>query len=203
MSASRGQKSSILSHAGRRLLDRRGFLAQTATGLPGIALAHLLAQHGALGASAAIGQAESGPFRPAIDPAHPFAARRPPLSAKAKNVLVIFCSGACSSLDTWDYKPELVRRHDQPMPGNSQLVTFQGENGNLIKSPYTFRPHGQSGKMTSDLLPRLGELAIGHLRFGGAKVGRILPLPLLRRLLTGRGRSRQVGWDRSFAQQCP
>jgi hypothetical protein len=30
-----------------------------------------------------------------------------------------------------------------------------------------------------------------------------LPLPLLRRLLTGRGRSRQVGWDRSFAQQCP
>src|SRR5580700_10605625 len=112
VSASRGQKSSILSHAGRRLLDRRGFLAQTATGLPGIALAHLLARDGALGASTTIGRAESGPFRPAIDPAHPFAARRPPLPAKAKNVLVIFCSGACSSIDSFDYKPELIRRHD-------------------------------------------------------------------------------------------
>ena len=67
--------------------------------------------------------------------------------------------GACSQIDTLDYKPELIRRHDQPMPGSEKLVTFQGENGNLIKSPYAFRPRGESGKMTSDLLPQLGELA--------------------------------------------
>ncbi len=160
--SARYQQSSPLSYAGRRLLDRRGFLAQTATGLSGIALAHLLARDGALGAASAptAPAADSrGPFRPAIDPAHPFAARRSPLPAPAKNVLVIFCSGACSSIDTFDYKPELIRRHDQPMPGSAGLVTFQGANGNLIKSPYTFRPRGQSGKMTSDLLPRLGELA--------------------------------------------
>jgi hypothetical protein len=140
------------------LLDRRGFLSQTVSGLSGIALAHLLARDGALGAASTGSFSANGPFRPAIDPAHPFAARRPPLTARAKNVLVIFCSGACSSLDTWDYKPELIRRHDQPMPGNAGLVTFQGQNGNLIKSPYKFRPRSQSGKMTSDLLPRLGEL---------------------------------------------
>jgi hypothetical protein len=159
VSATRRHDSSILSHSGRRLLDRRGFLAQSGNGLSGIALAHLLARDGALGASSATARSESGPFRPAIDPAHPFASRRAPLPAKAKNVLVIFCSGACSSIDTWDYKPELIRHHDQPMPGSSGLVTFQGENGNLVKSPYAFRPRGQSGKMTSDLLPRLGELA--------------------------------------------
>ncbi len=159
MPARRGQKSSVLSNSGRRMLDRRGFLAQTATGLSGIALAHLLARDGALGASTTKTTAANTPFRPAIDPAHPFAPRQSPLPARAKNVLVIFCSGACSSIDTWDYKPELIRRHDQPMPGSAQLVTFQGENGNLIKSPYAFRPRGQSGKMTSDLLPRLGELA--------------------------------------------
>jgi hypothetical protein len=150
MSSTPNQNSTSISHAGRGLLDRRRFLAQTATGLSGIALAHLLCGEGALGASS---------DRPAIDPAHPLAPRRPPLEAKAKNVLVIFCSGACSHLDTWDYKPELIRRHDQPMPGGAQLVTFQGANGNLVKSPYTFRPRGESGKMTSDLLPRLGALA--------------------------------------------
>ena len=38
---------------------------------------------------------------------------------------MIFCSGACSHIDTWDYKPELIRRHGQPMPGGP-AVTFRG-----------------------------------------------------------------------------
>jgi hypothetical protein len=78
---------------------------------------------------------------------------------RAKNVLVIFCSGACSHIDTWDYKPELIKRHGEPMPGSDKLITFQGEQGTLVKSPYEFRPRGESGKMTSDLLPQLGALA--------------------------------------------
>jgi hypothetical protein len=45
------------------------------------------------------------------------------------------------------------------MPGSEKLVTFQGEQGSLVKSPYEFRPRGQCGKMTSELLPKLGELA--------------------------------------------
>jgi hypothetical protein len=45
------------------------------------------------------------------------------------------------------------------MPGNGEkLITFQGENGNLIQPQWEFRPRGQCGKMTSDLLPQLGEL---------------------------------------------
>ena len=72
---------------------------------------------------------------------------------------MIFCSGAVSQLDTFDYKPELIKRHGQPMPGGEKLITFQGEQGNLTKSPWEFRPYGQSGKMVSDLVPHLGELA--------------------------------------------
>ena len=45
------------------------------------------------------------------------------------------------------------------MPGAEGLVTFQGQQGNLTKSPWEFRPKGQSGKMVSDLVPHLGALA--------------------------------------------
>ncbi|HUE13710.1 MAG TPA: hypothetical protein VMR25_06065, partial [Planctomycetaceae bacterium] len=79
MSTTNGQGSTFVSHAGRSLLDRRRFLAQTGTGLSAVALAHLLGRDGALGATTN--------FRPAIDPAHPLAPRLPPLEAKAKNVL--------------------------------------------------------------------------------------------------------------------
>ena len=146
-----------LSHAGRRLLDRRSFLAESTSGLGAIALSSLIARQGALSAGRSP-EGDGCPIRPEIDPARPHAPRSSHLPARANNVLVIFCSGACSHIDTWDYKPELVRRHEQPMPGSEKLVTFQGEQGNLIKSPYAFRPRGECGKMTSDLLPRMGEL---------------------------------------------
>src|SRR5690606_23885723 len=60
---------------------------------------------------------------------------------------------------TFDFKPELIRRHGQPMPGAESLVTFQGGQGNLTRSPWEFKPRGESGKMVSELVPMLGELA--------------------------------------------
>jgi hypothetical protein len=74
-------------------------------------------------------------------------------------VLVIFCAGACSHIDTFDYKPELERLHHQPMPGGDKLITFQGEQGTLQKSLWPFRPRGESGKMISTLVDHLGEHA--------------------------------------------
>ncbi len=146
-----------VSAAGRDLLDRRQFLAHTVSGLGGIALAQMLAEQGLLAAEPAT--ASKTPIRPVIDPLRPHAPRPSHFPARAKNVLVLFCSGAISQMDTFDYKPELIKRDGEPMPGSSGLITFQGENGNLTRSPYVFRPRGKSGKMTSDLLPRLGDLA--------------------------------------------
>jgi hypothetical protein len=142
-----------LSLAGHHLLDRRSFLADAGTGLAGIALASLLAERGMLRA------ADTGPVRPRIDPTAPLAPRPPHFAPKAKRVLTVFCSGAVSHLDTFDYKPELVKRDGRPLPGGEKLVTFQGENGNLVKPIWKFKPRGQSGKMVSDLLPNLAELA--------------------------------------------
>ena len=45
------------------------------------------------------------------------------------------------------------------MPGGDKLITFQGEQGNLTQSPWEFKPRGQSGKMISELVPHLGDLA--------------------------------------------
>jgi len=94
-----------------------------------------------------------------VRPDDPLAPRAPHFAPKAKRVLTIFCSGALSHVDTFDYKPELVKWHDTPMPGASGLVTFQGEQGNLVRPLWEFKRHGESGKPVSDLLPRLAELA--------------------------------------------
>jgi len=136
------------------MLDRRSFLQFAGTGLAGVALASLLDGQGLLAA-----EKDRSPIRPQIRPQSPLAARSPHFAPRAKKVLLIFCSGACSHLDSWDYKPELIKRDGQPMPGSEKLITFQGENGNLVKSPYEFKPRGQSGKYISDLFPHLAELA--------------------------------------------
>ena len=115
--------------------------------LGSIALASLLNRDGLLAAEP-----------PQIDAARPFASRPPHFPARAKNVLVIFCAGAVSQLETWDYKPELIKHDGQPLPGGP-AVTFQGPAGNLARRPVPFRPRGQTGKMVSDMLPHLAELA--------------------------------------------
>ena len=144
-------KDDTISNAGRWLLNRRDFLRHGGTGLGGIALLALLAEQKLLAA-------DKSPIRPQWSPQHPNAPRPPHFAAKAKNVVVIFCSGACAHLETWDYKPELIKRHGQPLPGSDKLITFQGENGNLTKPHWEFKPRGQTGKMVSDLLPNLAEL---------------------------------------------
>jgi hypothetical protein len=142
-----------VSRPGLDLLSRRGFLSHTGSGLGSVALASLLASDGLLA------DENLGPIRPEIDSAKPYAARKAHFPGKAKNVLVIFVSGALSHVDTFDYKPDLIKYDGKPMPGADKLVTFQGENGNLTRPIRDFKPRGKSGKMTSDLLPQLGSLA--------------------------------------------
>ncbi|MCR9208574.1 MAG: DUF1501 domain-containing protein [bacterium] len=126
--------------------SRRQFLASAGGGLS------------ALGVAAALAESSHGPA-PEIDPANPYEPRPSHFPAKAKNVIVVFCSGALSHVDTFDFKPELERLHGQPMPGNENLVSFQGPNGNLTRPLWKFRPRGESGKMISDLVPHIGEMA--------------------------------------------
>ena len=134
-----------------RLLDRRAFLGEMGTGLGSIALACLLMESQSRSASA-LDTAQTK----AVSPVAP---RPPHFPAKAKRVLQIFCPGAVSQMDTFEYKPELQARHGQPMPGLTGVSSFQGGNGNLMRSPWEWRQHGQSGKWISDLFPHLAECA--------------------------------------------
>jgi hypothetical protein len=124
-------------------IGRRELLGQMATGLGGIALACLLGE-------------EAGAAPVAGSEANPLAPHQPHFQPKAKRVIQVFCPGAVSQLDTFDYKPELIKRHGQPL-GGEQVVTFQGANGNLLKSPWGWKQHGQSGKWVTDNLPHLAE----------------------------------------------
>ena len=135
-----------LSRSGRRLLQRRDFLSNSVGALSSIALANLLDSDRLLASQ-----------RPVIDSSDPYAARQPHYPAKAKNVVVIFCAGAVSQLETWDYKPELIKQDGKPLEGGP-AVTFQGPAGNLARPQYEFRQRGQTGKWVSDLVPHLAEL---------------------------------------------
>jgi hypothetical protein len=145
--------------SGRHLLSRRGLLGDMAMGLSGIALAKLLAEDNLLAQDGERGVSRQQAMAPDIDPARPHAARQPHFPARASQVVMVFCSGAISPLDTFDYKPELIKRDGQPMPGGNDLVTFQGKQGNLTRSPWKFKPRGESGKMVSELVDQLGEHA--------------------------------------------
>jgi len=81
-------------------LDRRHFLSQATGALGSVALASLLADDRWCRADES-----GGPIRPTILPQAPLRARAPHFAPKAKRVLMIFCSGALSHVDTWDYKP--------------------------------------------------------------------------------------------------
>lgn len=79
---------------------------------------------------------------------------------KAKRVLWLFINGGPSHVDTWDYKPELTRRHGQELEGfDKRTGFFSNEVGALLKSPFEFSPRGESGKLVSEIFPFLGEHA--------------------------------------------
>lgn len=118
------------------LPSRRDFLAGLPTGLAEIGLFTLLA-------GGAKGKESSS-----VD-----GAKRP--EAKAQRVLQIFCPGAASHIDLWEHKPALAQYAGQPLPGEQNAVTFQGKNGNLMPSPWPFKPAGQVGKPLTTLLPHL------------------------------------------------
>ncbi len=86
----------------------------------------------------------------------PLAPRPPQLKTRAKSVIWLFMNGGPSQVDTWDYKPELIRRHGQELPGFDKKTGFFTDSvGPLMKSPFAWAQHGQSGTWASDLFPHL------------------------------------------------
>ncbi|MEO0447876.1 MAG: DUF1501 domain-containing protein, partial [Verrucomicrobiota bacterium] len=141
-----------LTPHGRRLLDRRHFMGQAGLGFGALGLANLLASE-----DDPTNFSGKTPIRPDLDPNNPYSPRGAHFSMPAKQVLVIYCPGAVSHVDTFDYKPDLAKYHGQKPPG-IPAVTFEGPTGNIAKPFWDFKPRGQTGKMVSDLLPNMAEL---------------------------------------------
>jgi Protein of unknown function (DUF1501) len=128
--------------------DRRDFLRRTGSGFGMLALASLMGEENA---SRVVG-ATSGS---AINPLAPRPAHFP---AKAQNVIWLFMNGGPSQVDTWQYKPELEKHDGQELPGFDKNTGFFVEQvGPLMKSPFKFDRHGQSGTWVSEIFPNMAQ----------------------------------------------
>ena len=78
---------------------------------------------------------------------------------KAKRVIQLFMAGAASHLDMFDFKPALVKHHGEKSDFGEHVEAFQNGLGPWMKSPFDFKPYGQSGKLLSDIVAPLGPMA--------------------------------------------
>ncbi|HWE51142.1 MAG TPA: DUF1501 domain-containing protein [Bryobacteraceae bacterium] len=76
---------------------------------------------------------------------------------KVKRVIFLFMNGGLSTIDAFDPKPMLTKYDGQPMPGGS--ISTERRTGELMKSPFEFKKHGQCGMDVSELWPHLAEVA--------------------------------------------
>ena len=124
-------------------VSRRQMLRQCCAGFGNLAL---------LGLMSSIERAAAGQV------VSPLAAHPPMFAPRAKRIIFLFMHGGPSHVDTFDYKPILIRDSGKPLPFAKPRVQF-AKTSNLHRSPWAFRPYGQSGAMISDLFPLVGACA--------------------------------------------
>jgi hypothetical protein len=75
--------------------------------------------------------------------------------ARAKRCVFLFMTGGPSQMDTFDPKPELVRRHGQEIV----LERRRGEErvSTILGSKRSFTRYGETGQWCCDLLPRIAK----------------------------------------------
>ncbi len=117
-------------------LSRRQLLSQAAVGFGSLALTSLLAREGQAAAE------------------NPLATKAGHFAAHAKRIIFLFMKGGPSHVDTFDPKPMLDRDDGKPFPLAKPRVQF-ATTGNLLKSPWKFQQHGESGPWVSELFPHL------------------------------------------------
>lgn len=127
---------------------RRQFFSECGIGVGKIALASLVANGVARGASAA--------------PPNPLAVRPSDVPAKAKRVIYLFMAGAPSQLDLFDHRPALKQYDGQPVPASvvkDQRYAFIKPDAALMSSRFSFARYGASGAELSEMLPHLATVA--------------------------------------------
>src|SRR5712691_4547016 len=127
-------------------LTRRELLIRSGLGFGAIGLASLMRQTGLLEATPAMAASESG--------LNPLAPKHPHFPAKAKRVIHLFMNGGPSHVDTFDPKPLLDTYHGKELPFN---LATERKTGAAFRSPFRFRPRGESGIEVSELFEHTAE----------------------------------------------
>ncbi len=117
---------------------RRQMLQAASAGFGYLAFVDLLARAGTSG----------------LNPLAPKSGHHPP---RAKRVIFLFMHGGPSHVDTFDYKPELIRRDGQELPFEPAKGTTVSRK--LLKPLWKFRQHGESGLYISELFPEVAKHA--------------------------------------------
>ena len=120
-------------------------LARCANGFGALALAALMSDR-AYGEAATAPSARAGPLEP----------RPPHFPARATSAIFLYMDGGPSQMDTFDPKPRLDREHGEPIKVKTHPTQFNNV-GTVLKSPWKFRQHGESGIPVSSLFPRVAE----------------------------------------------
>ena len=121
--------------------SRRAFLKNAGLGCGSLALVNLLRDEGLLNQAAAAPRL--------MQP------RQPHFAPKATRVIWLFMPGSPSQVDTFDYKPELQKRDGTKLEGADPKTGFFTTSGKCLKSPFTFKQHGESGAWTSEIFPHI------------------------------------------------
>ena len=80
------------------------------------------------------------------------------IAPRARHCIFLFMPGGPSQIDLFDPKPEVTKRHGQPLPVEKPSLMHSKTEG-LFASPWKFGRHGQSGMHISELLPHLASCA--------------------------------------------
>jgi hypothetical protein len=79
---------------------------------------------------------------------NPLLPRPSHFAPRAKRVIFLFMQGGPSHVDTFDYKPQLIKDAGK-----------KGEKGSLLAPQFAFKQHGKSGLWISDLFPNIASHA--------------------------------------------
>jgi hypothetical protein len=126
------------------LPTRRQLLVTSAVGFGHLALSAMLGEEALAEQAKAESSAVSNPLAP----------KKPHFAPRAKRVVFLFMKGGPSHVDTFDPKPLLDRDNGQPPPFDLPKITF-ARQGALLKSPWKFHRHGESGLPVSELFPHV------------------------------------------------
>ncbi|GIW82483.1 MAG: hypothetical protein KatS3mg105_4290 [Gemmatales bacterium] len=143
-------KEHVAGRGGCQAVTRRGFFQRAADGLYGAALAYLFSRD--LFGSSGLLAAETKRRVYDLSP------KPPHFEPKAKAVIQLFQNGGPSQVDLFDPKPRLDRDHGKSIFQEiAQDVSSPQSAGGLMRSPFKFKQHGQSGIWLSDAMPHLAQ----------------------------------------------